>query len=111
MSPGLRGQRYHGKFHVPCGPLTSHEPRDWSAGLRPGSILLPDTNAPERELSHCQAEVRLAAIRQATCLSRFSARANIRAAVWDKPRSDYTVGVCRFMGGIAPHFINIPDGG
>jgi hypothetical protein len=35
----------------------------------------------------CQAEVRLAALRQATRLSRFSARANIRAAVWDKPRS------------------------
>jgi hypothetical protein len=37
--------------------------------------------APERELSQ------LAALRQATRLSRFSARANIRAAVWDKPRS------------------------
>ena len=43
--------------------------------------------APERELSHCQAEVRLAALRQATPLGRFSARASIRAAVWDKPRS------------------------
>ena len=48
--------------------------------------------APERELSQ------LAALRQATRLSRFSARANIRAAVWDKPRSACTVGVCRFMG-------------
>jgi hypothetical protein len=47
--------------------------------------------AQERELSQ------LAALRQATPLSRFSARANIRAAVWDKPRSDYAVGVCRFM--------------
>jgi hypothetical protein len=28
--------------------LTSHEPRDWNAGLRPGSILRPDTNAPGR---------------------------------------------------------------
>jgi hypothetical protein len=28
--------------------LTCHEPRDWSAGLRPGSILRPDTNAPDR---------------------------------------------------------------
>jgi hypothetical protein len=28
--------------------LTGHEPRDWSAGLRPGSILRPDTNAPDR---------------------------------------------------------------
>jgi hypothetical protein len=98
---------------------TAQEPRDWSAGLRPGSILRPDTNAPdrkpasrfmesslfvldlltghepavapERELSQ------LAALRQATPLGRFSARASIRAAVWDKPRSDYTVGVCRFM--------------
>jgi hypothetical protein len=43
--------------------------------------------APDRELSHCQAEVRLAALRQATRLGRFSARANICAAVWDKPRS------------------------
>jgi len=48
--------------------------------------------APERELSQ------LAALRQATRVGRFSAGANIRAAVWDKPRSDYTVGVCRFMG-------------
>jgi hypothetical protein len=47
--------------------------------------------APERELSQ------LAALRQATRLGRFSARANIRAAVWDKPRSDCTVGVSRFM--------------
>jgi hypothetical protein len=47
--------------------------------------------APERELSQ------LAALRQATRLSRFSARANMRAAVWDKPRSDCTVGVSRFM--------------
>jgi len=39
----------------------------------------------------------LAALRQATRLGRFSARANIRAAVWDKPRSDYTVGISRFM--------------
>jgi hypothetical protein len=31
-------------------------------------------------------------------LGRFSARANIRAAVWDKPRSDSTVGVSRFLG-------------
>jgi hypothetical protein len=45
--------------------------------------------APERELSQ------LATPRQATRLGRFSARASIRAAVWDKPRSDYTVGVCR----------------
>jgi hypothetical protein len=45
--------------------------------------------AQERELSQ------LAALRQATPLGRFSARANIRAAVWDKPRSDYAVGVCR----------------
>jgi hypothetical protein len=37
--------------------------------------------APERELSQ------LAALRQATPLGRFSARASIRAAVWDKPRS------------------------
>jgi hypothetical protein len=100
--------------------LTGHEPRDWSAGLRPGSIRRPDTNAPgrrpalrfmesslflldlltdhepalapERELSQ------LAALRQATRLSRCSARANIRAAVWDKPRSDCKVGVSRFMG-------------
>jgi hypothetical protein len=47
--------------------------------------------APERELSQ------LAALRQATRLSRFSARANIRAAVWDKPHSDCTVGVSRFV--------------
>jgi hypothetical protein len=47
--------------------------------------------APERELSQ------LAALRQATPLGRFSARANIRAAVWDKPRSDCKVGVSRFM--------------
>jgi hypothetical protein len=39
----------------------------------------------------------LAALRQATRLGRFSACANIRAAVWDKPRSDYTVGISRFM--------------
>jgi hypothetical protein len=45
--------------------LTGHEP-----------ALLP-----ERELSQ------LAALRQATRVGRFSARANIRAAVWDKPRS------------------------
>jgi hypothetical protein len=45
--------------------------------------------APERELSQ------LAALRQATPLGRFSARASIRAAVWDKPRSDCTVGVSR----------------
>jgi hypothetical protein len=37
--------------------------------------------APERELSQ------LATLRQATRVGRFSARANIRAAVWDKPRS------------------------
>ena len=102
-----------------CDLPTAHEPRDWSAGLRPGSILRPDTNAPgrrpalrsmesslflsdlptghepalapERELSQ------LAALRQATPLGRFSARANIRAAVWDKPRSDSKVGVSRFM--------------
>jgi hypothetical protein len=43
--------------------------------------------APEGELSPCQAGVRLAALRQATRLGRFSARANSRAAVWDKPRS------------------------
>ena len=43
--------------------------------------------APERELSRCQAEVRFAALRQATRLGKFSARANLRAAVWDKPRS------------------------
>ena len=53
--------------------------------------------APERELSQ------LAALRQATRLGRFSARANIRAAVWDKPRSDCTVGVSRFMGRIVFH--------
>jgi len=47
---------------------------------------------PERELSQ------LAALRQATRLGRFSARANIRAAVWDKPRSDCIVGISRFMG-------------
>jgi hypothetical protein len=47
--------------------------------------------APERELSQ------LAALRQATPLGRFRARASIRAAVWDKPRSGCTVGVCRFM--------------
>jgi hypothetical protein len=29
---------------------------------------------------------------------RFSARANIRAAVWDKPRSDCIVGISRFLG-------------
>jgi hypothetical protein len=51
--------------------LTGHEP-----ALVPG-----------RELTQ------LAALRQATRLSRFSARANIRGAVWDKPRSDCTVGV------------------
>jgi hypothetical protein len=45
----------------------------------------------ERELSQ------LAALRQATRLDRFSARANIRAAVWDKPRSHCTVGVSRFL--------------
>jgi hypothetical protein len=28
--------------------LTGHEPRDWSAGLRPGPILRPDTNVPDR---------------------------------------------------------------
>ena len=38
--------------------------------------------AQERELSQ------LAALRQAARLGRFSARASIRAAVWDKPRSD-----------------------
>jgi hypothetical protein len=48
--------------------------------------------APARELSQ------LAALRQATRLGRFSARANLRAAVWDKPRSDCTVGVSRFTG-------------
>jgi hypothetical protein len=48
--------------------------------------------APERELSQ------LAALRQATRVGRFSAGANIRAAVWDKPRSDCKVGVSRFMG-------------
>jgi hypothetical protein len=37
--------------------------------------------APERELSQ------LATPRQATRVGRFSARANIRAAVWDKPHS------------------------
>jgi hypothetical protein len=47
---------------------------------------------PEREL------FQLAALRQATRLGRFSARASIRAAVWDKPRSDCTDGVSRFMG-------------
>jgi hypothetical protein len=50
-------------FHLDL--LTGHEP----------------ALAPERELSQ------LAALRQATRLGRFSARANIRAAVWDKPRS------------------------
>jgi len=48
--------------------------------------------APERELSQ------LAALRQATPLGRFSARANIRPAVWDKPRSGCTIGVSRIMG-------------
>ena len=47
--------------------------------------------APERELSQ------LATPRQATRVGRFSARANNRAAVWDKPRSDNTIGVSRFM--------------
>jgi hypothetical protein len=61
--------------------------------------LRRDTNAPERELSHCQAEVRLATLRQATRLSRFSARGNIRAAVWDKPRSSRRrAEERRFMG-------------
>ena len=41
----------------------------------------PNGLAPERELSQ------LAALRQSTRLGKFSARANIRAAVWDKPRS------------------------
>jgi hypothetical protein len=27
---------------------TANEPCDWSAGLRPGSILRPDTNVPDR---------------------------------------------------------------
>jgi hypothetical protein len=33
-------------FH--CDLPTAHEPRDWSAGLRPGSFLRPDTYAPDR---------------------------------------------------------------
>jgi hypothetical protein len=57
--------RFMGSFLFPLDLLTGLEPA-W---------------APERELSQ------LAALRQATPLDRFSARANIRAAVWDKPRS------------------------
>jgi hypothetical protein len=52
-------------------------------------------NQPWRRSASCLNSQRSA---KATRLSRFSARANIRAAVWDKPRSDYAVGVCRFMG-------------
>jgi hypothetical protein len=70
-----RSGRFMGSSLFLLDLLTGHEP----------------ALAPERELSQ------LAALRQATPLGRFSARASIRAAVWDKPRSDYTVGVCRFM--------------
>jgi hypothetical protein len=79
-------------FHF--GLLTGHEP-----------VLMP-----ERELSHCQAEVRLAALRHATPLGRFSARANIRAAVWDKPRSDCALGVSRFMEGSLARRPTLPRG-
>jgi len=52
--------------------------------------------APECELSQ------LAALRQATRLGRFSARANIRAAGWDKPRSNLCLGLFISMTGPAP---------
>ena len=64
--PGRRpALRFMGSSLFLLDLLTGHEP----------------ALAPERELSQ------LAALRQATRLSRFSARANICAAVWDKPRS------------------------
>jgi hypothetical protein len=82
-----------------CGLTPTRRSGDRRSGrLMESSLFLLDlltghepALAQERELSQP------AALRQTTRLSRFSARGNIRAAVWDKPRSDYAVGVCRLM--------------
>jgi hypothetical protein len=46
------GDRCSGRFRegsLFLGDLpAAHEPRDWSAGLRPGSIPRPDPSAPDR---------------------------------------------------------------
>jgi hypothetical protein len=63
--------------------------------ISPSVSRIAPLNGPWRRSASCPNSQRSAKPR---LCGGSALRANIRAAVWDKPRSDRTVGVARFMG-------------